>query len=37
MLVGDFNAGESEACLLQHLYEYNTKNIAKKTLALKMD
>lgn len=37
MLVGDFNAEESEACLLQHLYEYNTKNIAKKTLALKMD
>lgn len=36
-LVGDFKAEESDPCLSQFLYEYNTKNIAKKTLALKMD
>ena len=30
MLVGDFNAEESEPCLSQLLYEYNVKNIVKK-------
>ena len=29
-LVGDFNAEESESCLSQFLYEYNTKNIVKE-------
>ena len=30
MLVGDFNAEESEPCLSQLLYEYNAMNIVKK-------
>ena len=30
MLVGDFKAEESEPCLSQFLYEYNTKNIVKE-------
>ena len=30
MLVGDFNAEESEPWLLQFLYEYNVKNIVKE-------
>ena len=30
MLVGDFNAEESEPCLSQSLYKYNTKNIVKE-------
>ena len=30
MLVGDFNAEESEPCLSQFLYEYNAKNIVKE-------
>ena len=29
MLVGDFNAEESESYILKFLYEYYTKNIAK--------
>ena len=32
----DFNAEESEPCLLQFLYEYNAKNIVRKTLILKV-
>ena len=30
MLVGDFNGEESESCLSQFPYEYNTKNIVKE-------
>ena len=30
MLAGDFNAEESERCLSQFLYEYNTKNTVKE-------
>ena len=30
LLVGDFNAEESEPCLSQFLYEYNAKNNDKK-------
>ena len=29
MLIGDFNAEESEPRLSQFLYEYNAKNIVK--------
>ena len=35
MLVGDFNAEESEACPSQFLYEYNAKNIAKENTCFK--
>ena len=35
MLVGDFNAQESEPCLLQFLYKYNAKNIVKKNTCFK--
>ena len=35
MFVGDFNAEESEPCLLQFLYEYNAKNIVKETTCFK--
>ena len=30
MLIGDFNAEESEPCLLQFLLEMNAKNIVKE-------
>ena len=36
MLVGDFNAEESEPCLSQFLYEYNAKNIAKGNTCFKI-
>ena len=35
MLVGDFNAEESEPWLSQFLYEYNTKNIVKENTCFK--
>ena len=35
MLVCDYNAEESEPCLLQFLYEYNTRNIVKENTCLK--
>ena len=35
MLVGDFNAEESEPCLSQFLYEYNAKNIVKENTCVK--
>ena len=35
MLVGDFNGEESEPCLSQFLYEYNTKNIIKENTCFK--
>ena len=35
MLVGDFNAEESEPCLSQFLFEMNTKNIVKKPTCFK--
>ena len=35
MLVGDFNAEESEPCLSQSLYEYNAKNIIKENTCFK--
>ena len=35
MLVGDFNAEESEPCLSQFLYEYNAKNIVKENTCFK--
>ena len=35
MLAGDFNAEESERCLSQFLYEYNTKNIVKENTSFK--
>ena len=35
MLVGDFNAEESEPCPSQSLYEYNAKNIVKKITCFK--
>ena len=35
MLVGDFNAEESEPCLSQFLFEYNAKNIAKEKTGFK--
>ena len=35
MLVGDFNAKDSEPCLSQFLFEMNAKNIAKKPTCFK--
>ena len=35
MLVGDFNAEESEPCLSHFLYEYNPKNIVKENICFK--
>ena len=35
MLVGDFNAEESEPCLSQFLYEYNAKKIDKENYCFK--
>ena len=35
MIVGDFNANESEPCLSQFLYEYNAKNIVKESTCFK--
>ena len=35
MLVGDFNAEESEPCLSQFLYEYNAKNTVKESTCFK--
>ena len=35
MLVGDFNAEESEPCLSQFIYEYNAKNIVKESTSFK--
>ena len=35
MLVGDFNAEESEPCLSQFLYECNVKNIVKENTCFK--
>ena len=35
ILVGDFNAEESEPCLLQFLYEYNARNIIKESTCFK--
>ena len=35
MLIGDFNAEESELCLLQFLFEMNAKNIVKKPTCFK--
>ena len=35
MLVGDFNAEESEPCLSQFLYECNAKNIVKENTCFK--
>ena len=35
MLVGNFNAEESEPCLSQFLYEYNAKNIVKENTCFK--
>ena len=35
MLVGNFNAEESEPYLSQFLYDYNGKNIAKENTCLK--
>ena len=35
MLVGDFNAEESEPYLSQFLYEYNAKNIVKESTCFK--
>ena len=32
VLVGDFNAEESESCLLHFLYEYHAKKIVKKNM-----
>ena len=34
-LVGDFKAEESDPCLSQFLYEYNTKNIVKEKTCFK--
>ena len=36
MLVGDFNAEESEPCLSQFLYEYNAKNIVMENTCFKI-
>ena len=36
MLVGDFNAEESEPCLSQFLYEYNARTLSRNILVLKM-
>ena len=35
MFVGVFNAGKSEPCLSQFLYEYNAKNIVKENTCFK--
>ena len=35
MLIGDFNAEESEPCLLQFLFEMNAKNIVKEPTCYK--
>ena len=35
MLIGDFNAGESETCLPQFLFEMNAKNIVKEPTCFK--
>ena len=35
MLVGDFNAEESEPCLSQFLFEMNAKNIVKEPTCFK--
>ena len=35
MLVGDFNAEESESCISQFLYEYSAKNIVKENTCFK--
>ena len=35
MLVGDFNAEESEPCLAQFLFEMNAKNIVKEPTCFK--
>ena len=35
MLVGDFNAEESEPCPSQFLYEYSAKNIVKESTCFK--
>ena len=35
MPIGDFNAGESEPCLSQFLYEYDDKNIVKENICFK--
>ena len=35
MVVGDFNAEESEPCLSQFLYKYNAKSIVKKNTCFK--
>ena len=35
VLVGDFNGEESEPCLSQFLFEYNTKNIVKENPSFK--
>ena len=35
MLVGDFNAEESELCLSRFYYEYNAKNIVKENTCFK--
>ena len=35
MLVGDFNAKESELCLLQFLFELNLKNTVKEPTCFK--
>ena len=35
MIVGDFNAEESEPCLSQFLYGYNAKNIVKESTCFK--
>ena len=35
MLIGDFNAEESEPCLSQFLFEMNAKNIVKETTCYK--
>ena len=35
MLVGDFNAEESEPCLSQFLFEYSAKNVVKEKTGFK--
>ena len=35
MLIGDFNAEESEPCLSQFLFEMNAKNIVKEPTCFK--
>ena len=36
MLIGDFNAEESEPCISQFLFEMNAKNIVKETICYKI-